>query len=255
MVRPPRSADYRDRALRWIVRRGPFIACVALTGLFIVTKIVPLMIGLLGWSVAPEGLRALLAELDRMPWPVAMFSVLAAWMIFLLGVPLWQRYLAYRNRAAPSQEPQEHSCDIDARTALLYAIHGTWPLAVRGERSGRPEPERVARVLSEFHELAKNGLIDVWGRTGGMMRPLEPIDPDHWRYFEVPLSELLKESNEPINAVLRGEHHAEEFAKRDLHLNFAQVRHFWPEAVGDDEPVTRSPAVRWTYSGWQGRPH
>lgn len=255
MVRSRRSAEYRDHLLRWIVRRGPFIACVALTGLFIATKIVPLMIGLLGWTVAPEGLRALLAELDLMPWPVAIFSVLAAWIIFLLGVPLWQRYLAYRRRPSPMQEPEKHSCDIDARTALLYAVHRTWPLPDRGGLSGRPDSGRVSQVLSEFHELASNGLIDVWGRTGGMLRPLEPIDPDHWRVFAVPCSEQLKRSSEPLNTAPRNPDGRGEPVKQDLHLNFAQVRHYWPEAAGDEDPITLSPAVQWTYTGWQGKLH
>jgi len=84
----------QSRLPRWIVRHGPLFAGVVTTGI-VAAKIVLLMIDMFGLSVIPTEVWGLSEKLDQISWPVAIFMLLAAWMIFFLGVPLWQKYRAY----------------------------------------------------------------------------------------------------------------------------------------------------------------
>jgi len=94
---PPTQIPSQYRVQRWIVRRGPLIAAVAITA-GVAAKTLSLIFAILGLPLTQAELLGVLATVDQVPWPVAIFLLLASWMIVFLGVPLWQTYLSYEDR-------------------------------------------------------------------------------------------------------------------------------------------------------------
>lgn len=96
-MRPPTQSASRYRVQRWIVRRGPLVAAVAVTA-GVAAKTLLLIFTVLGLSLTPSGSLAAQETMDQVPWPLAIFMLLVSWMVVFLGVPLWQMYLAHEHR-------------------------------------------------------------------------------------------------------------------------------------------------------------
>ncbi len=94
---PPKQFPSQYRVQRWIVRRGPLIAAVVITA-GVAAKTLSLIFAILGLPLTQTELLGVLATVDQVPWPVAIFLLLASWMAVFLGVPLWQKYLSYEDR-------------------------------------------------------------------------------------------------------------------------------------------------------------
>ncbi len=94
---PPTPMSPNYRAQRWIVRRGPLIAAVTITA-GVAAKILSLIFAILGLPLTHVEFLGVLETVDQVPWPLAIFVLLAAWMAVFLGVPLWQKYLAFEHR-------------------------------------------------------------------------------------------------------------------------------------------------------------
>jgi hypothetical protein len=95
MAPTPIPSQYRVQ--RWVVRRGPLIAAIVITG-GVAAKTLSLISAILGLPLTQAELLGVLATVDQVPWPVAIFLLLASWMAVFLGVPLWQKYLSYEYR-------------------------------------------------------------------------------------------------------------------------------------------------------------
>jgi len=94
---PPTPTPPQYRVQRWLVRRGPLVAAVAITA-GVAAKTLSLIFAILGLPLTQAELLGVLATVDQVPWPVAIFLLLASWMAVFLGVPLWQKYLSYEDR-------------------------------------------------------------------------------------------------------------------------------------------------------------
>jgi len=95
----------QSRLQRGIVRHGPLTAGVATTGI-VVAKILLLMLDIFGLDVPHNDIAGLSEKLDQISWPIAIFMLLASWMTFFLGVPLWQGYLAFMDRRSVKSEEE-----------------------------------------------------------------------------------------------------------------------------------------------------
>lgn len=118
----PIPSQYRVQ--RWIVRRGPLIAAAVITA-GVAVKTLSLIFAVLGLPLAWTDSLGALETVDQVPWPVAILMLLAAWMIVFLGVPLWQKYLAYETRRTSKGEDERR----DEYSATQRS---------KGARSGRP---------------------------------------------------------------------------------------------------------------------
>lgn len=91
----PTPSQYR--VLRWLIRRGPLVAAVVITA-GVAAKSFSLIFAILGLPLTQAEVLGVLATVDQVPWPVAIFLLLASWMTVFLGAPLWQKYLSYEDR-------------------------------------------------------------------------------------------------------------------------------------------------------------
>ncbi|RIA55221.1 hypothetical protein [Dichotomicrobium thermohalophilum] len=114
MISPtPTPPQYRIQ--RWLVRRGPLIAAVVITA-GVAAKTLSLIFAILGLPLTQAELVGVLATVDQVPWPVAIFLLLASWMTVFLGVPLWLKYLSYeyRWRRWDAGEPEDERRGADS---------------------------------------------------------------------------------------------------------------------------------------------
>ncbi len=94
---PPTPTRPQYRVQRWIVRRGPLIAAIVITA-GAAAKTLSLIFAVLGLPLTRTEFLGVLETVDQVPWPLAIFMLLASWMVVFLGVPLWQKYLSYEHR-------------------------------------------------------------------------------------------------------------------------------------------------------------
>ncbi len=113
---PPTPTPPQYRVQRWLVRRGPLVAAVVIT-VGVAAKTLSLISALLGLPLSQAELLGVLATVDQVPWPVAIFLLLASWMAVFLGVPLWQKYLSYEDRWRQWEEGEPEDARSGAETS------------------------------------------------------------------------------------------------------------------------------------------
>jgi len=109
----PTPSQYR--VLRWLIRRGPLVAAVVITA-GVAAKTLSLVFAVLGLPLTRVELLGVLETVELVPWPVAIFLLLASWMTVFLGVPLWQKYLSYEDRWRQwdEREPEDERSGADS---------------------------------------------------------------------------------------------------------------------------------------------